>query len=296
MSDLPSPNDMAIAERKTWLVTGAGRGLGAALAREVIAQEDRLYAVVRSRQDAAWIKTLGDDAHALIADVTDEAAITGGVRQIEEQHGAIDVVVNNAGYGLVGAIEEVSLSQLRALFDVNFYAAVNVIQAVLPRMRQRRAGHIINITSVSGLAPWAGTGAYTASKFALEGLGQTLHEELSELSIHVTNVAPGGLRTAFGGPSLQTADKVIEDYAGAAHLPKKVYQETAGQEPNDPALAAQAICQIAALQDPPRHLLLGADALGYYDDAQARIKDDIDRYKELTLSVLHSSCEDTGQE
>jgi len=276
-----------MSEPRNWFVTGAGRGLGAALAQEIINSGDRLFALVRSQKDSEAIKALGPDAHAFIGDVTDEALIADIVRTIEQNHQGLHIVVNNAGYGLVGAVEEVSLAELRALFEVNFFAAFNVIQAALPGMRARRAGHIINITSVSGLAPWAGTGAYTSSKYALEGLGQTLHEELLELNIHVTNVAPGGLRTSFGGASLRAAERTIDDYDGAAHLPKKVYAETSGKEPSDPRLAAQMICRIAALDAPPRHLLLGADALKYYREADARVKDDIQAYEDLTLGVAY---------
>lgn len=273
---------------RNWLVTGASSGLGACLVQEIIARGDDVFGVVRTAKDAERLRFLGEHARAITADITNFAQVNQAIDTIETTYGAIDVIVNNAGYGLMGAVEEISLDELRAQLEVNFFAPVNIIQAVLPGMRKRRAGHVINITSVSGLAPWGGTAAYTASKFALEGLGQVLHEELAELGIHVTNVAPGGLRTDFGGRSLRTAAKTIADYAGAGHLPQRVYHDTSGTEPNDPWLAAKAIYAITLEPSPPRHFLLGEDALHYYQQAQAHINRDIMHYEKQSRGI---SCQ-----
>ncbi|MEM8934828.1 MAG: SDR family NAD(P)-dependent oxidoreductase [Pseudomonadota bacterium] len=275
--------------KRRWFITGAGKGLGAALSEEVVRRGDDLIGLVRTPEDAANIEALnslnGGAATAHMGDVTDSAGMRQAIDALERSGSQVDILVNNAGYGLLGAAEEVSETELRALFDVNVFGAFNAMHAVLPHMRARREGHIINITSVSGLAPWAGTTAYTASKYALEGIGQTLQGEVAELGIHVTNVAPGALRTKFGTSSLRTAERTIEDYSGAAHEPRRGYAATGGKEAGDPGRAATAIFNVTREPVPPLHLLLGADALKYYELEQARINGEIDQYRDVSLSI-----------
>jgi NAD(P)-dependent dehydrogenase (short-subunit alcohol dehydrogenase family) len=207
-----------------------------------------------------------------------------GVAEVEAA-GAIDILVNNAGYGLVGAVEEASLDEVRAQFETNVIGPLAMLKAVLPAMRARRAGRIINVTSVSGLAVWAGTGVYCASKWALEGLTQTLAAEVAELGIKVTNVAPGGLRTSFSTGSKAIVASKIADYDGLARDAERIMADHAGSEPGDPAKAAQAILTIADEAAPPLHLLLGEDALKYAGYAAAGLAADIDAWKDLTLSI-----------
>ena len=268
---------------KTWLITGASGGLGREIALAALARGDVVAGTVRKPEAAAAFEALG--GHALILDVTNEAAVNAIVAQAEAVTGTIDILVNNAGYGLVGAVEEASLEEVRAQFETNVFGPLAVMKAVLPAMRTRRAGRIINITSVSGLAVWAGTGVYCASKWALEGLTQTLAQEVAELGIKVINVAPGGLRTDFASGSKTIVAEKFTDYDGLARDAERIMADHAGHEPGDPAKAAKAIQTIADIDDPPMHLLLGEDALKYAGYAAQGLAADIDAWKALSLSI-----------
>ncbi|EJL26043.1 short-chain dehydrogenase of unknown substrate specificity [Caulobacter sp. AP07] len=268
---------------QTWLITGVSGGLGREIALAALARGDVVVGTVRKAPDADAFERLG--GHALILDVTDEAAVRAGVARAQAITGRIDILVNNAGYGLVGAVEEASLDEVRAQFETNVIGPLALLKAVLPAMRARRAGRIINITSVSGLATWAGTGVYCASKWALEGLTQTLAAEVAELGIKVVNVAPGGLRTGFSAGSKAVVATKIADYDGLARDAERIMADHAGSEPGDPAKAAQAILQVADADAPPMHLLLGEDALKYAGYAAAALRADIDAWKDLTLSI-----------
>jgi NAD(P)-dependent dehydrogenase (short-subunit alcohol dehydrogenase family) len=268
---------------KTWMITGVSGGLGREIAVAALARGDVVVGTVRRPEAAAAFETLG--GHALVFDVTDAAAVKTAVAKAEAVTGTIDVLVNNAGYGLVGAVEEASLEEVRAQFETNVFGPLAVLKAVLPAMRARRAGRIINITSVSGLAVWAGTGVYCASKWALEGLTQTLAQEVAELGIKVVNVAPGGLRTEFAAGSKAIVAGKLSDYNGLARDAEKIMADHAGQEPGDPAKAAQAILTIADAENPPMHLLLGEDALKYAGYAAQGLAADIDAWKALSHSI-----------
>lgn len=268
---------------KTWLITGVSGGLGREIALAAMARGYVVVGTVRKPQAATAFEALG--GHALLLDVTDEAAVKTAVAEAEAVTGSIDVLVNNAGYGLVGAVEEASLDEVRRQFETNVFGPLAVLKAVLPAMRARRAGRIINITSVSGLAVWAGTGVYCASKWALEGLTQTLAQEVAELGIKVVNVAPGGLRTDFATGSKTIVAEKFADYDGLARDAERIMADHAGHEPGDPAKAARAILTIADVEDPPMHLLLGEDALKYAGYAAQGLAADIDAWKALTLSI-----------
>ena len=268
---------------KTWLITGVSGGLGREIALAALARGDTVVGTVRKAEAADAFRALG--GHALILDVTDEAAVRDGVANAESITGQIDILVNNAGYGLVGAVEEASLDEVRAQFETNVIGPLALLKAVLPAMRARRAGRIINITSVSGLAVWAGTGVYCASKWALEGLTQTLAAEVAELGIKVTNVAPGGMRTSFSTGSKAIVASKLADYDGLARDAERIMVDHAGSEPGDPAKAAQAILTIADEDAPPMHLLLGEAALNSAGYAAAGLQADIDAWKDLTLSI-----------
>jgi NAD(P)-dependent dehydrogenase (short-subunit alcohol dehydrogenase family) len=271
---------------KSWLITGVSGGLGREIALAALARGDVVVGTVRTPDAAAAFKALAPGrAHALVLDVTDEEAVREGVATAQALTGQIDILVNNAGYGLVGAVEEASLEEVRAQFETNVLGSLSMLKAVLPAMRTRRSGRIINITSVSGLATWAGTGVYCASKWALEGLTQTLAAEVAELGIKVINVAPGGLRTAFAGGSKTIVANKIADYDGLARDAERIMAEHAGHEPGDPAKAALAILHIADIDKPPMHLLLGEDALHYAGYAATALQADIDAWKSTTLSI-----------
>jgi NAD(P)-dependent dehydrogenase (short-subunit alcohol dehydrogenase family) len=247
-----------------WFITGVSSGLGRALIDAAVRRGDRVTGTVRSDGPRdALLRGYPERAVVRLLDVTDESAVRRVVAATEAETGPIDVLVNNAGYGLVAGVEEASLAEIRAQFEVNVFGAVSVIQAVLPYMRARRAGHIINITSVSGLVGWASLGIYTGSKFALEGIGETLAQEVAPLGIHVTLIEPGGMRTDFAGRSRAESTRTIADYQATVGANRQTLSEHAGHEPGDPAKAAQAILKIADAEHPPLRLMLGTDALGY---------------------------------
>ncbi len=277
---------MSKSKATSWFITGVSSGLGKALCEVLVARGDTVVGTVRKAADQAAIEALAPGLiHALLLDITDEAAIPSVIAQAEQITGGIDVLVNNAGYGLIGAIEEASSAEVRAQFDVNVFGAINVIQAILPYMRRRRAGHIINITSVSGLAAWAGSGVYTASKFALEGIGQTLAQETAQFGINVTNVEPGGLKTEFSGNSLRLTKKEIEDYRTVLGIARQVLADPAKSVPGDAKKAAQAIVTAASSEKPPMHLLLGSDAMQYVEQKQAAFNQDIANWQHLTIGI-----------
>lgn len=268
---------------KTWFITGVSGGLGREIARAALARGDVVVGTVRRPEAVPAFEAMG--GHAVVMDVTDIAAVNAAVARAEAVTGAIDILVNNAGYGLVGAVEEASLAEVRAQFETNVFGPLAVLKAALPAMRARRAGRIINITSVSGLAVWAGTGVYCASKWALEALTQTLAQEVAELGIKVVNVAPGGLRTDFAQGSKTIVTTKFPDYDGLARDAERIMADHAGHEPGDPAKAALAILAIADAETPPMHLLLGEDALKYAGYAAQGLAADIDAWRPLSLSI-----------
>jgi NAD(P)-dependent dehydrogenase (short-subunit alcohol dehydrogenase family) len=275
---------------KGWFITGVSSGLGRELAMAVIARGDRVVGTLRSLTDLVAFEALGPGlATGVIADVTDEAAIHAAVAKAEDVLGAIDILVNNAGRGLGGAIEETPLAEIRALFESNLFGAIAAIQAALPAMRGRRAGHIVNISSISGFMPWSGTGIYCATKFAMEGMGQTLAQELAPLGIKVTNVQPGGLRTDFTGRSLSRASGEIADYAVSAHNAPRLLAKAHGTENGDPAKAAQAILMMVDVENPPLNLLLGADAVNMATKRISSLLGDLGRWAPISESIGFSA-------
>lgn len=270
----------------TWLITGVSSGFGHAIAKAALDRGDMVCGTLRNPDACSAFEALAPGrAHALLLDVTDEDQAHAVAAKAEEITGGIDRLVNNAGHGMVGAIEETGLAQVRNLFEVNLLGSIAMIQAVLPAMRARRSGTIINITSVSGLAPWSGTGIYGASKYALECIGQTLAQEVAPLGIRVINVAPGGFRTDFASRSMAVADRTIADYGETAHQAQRIFEEGAGREPGDPERAATAILSVSDAAEPPLHLLLGADALHYVEDHFAAIAADMTAWREVSLST-----------
>lgn len=269
-----------------WLVTGIGGGLGRALAEAALEHGDTVFGTTRDAAGAAAFAARAPGrSFAEVLDFSDADAPARVVAGAQARMGHIDRLVNNAGYGLIGAVEEVSLADARALFDVNLFGAIAMIQAVLPAMRARRGGHVVNITSVSGLAPWAGTAIYGASKYALECIGQTLAQEVGPLGIRVTNVAPGGMRTDFAGSSLRIAARTIPDYEDTAHFAERSLTAGRGKEKGDPARAAAAILAALDQPEPPMHLLLGEDALHYAEGQVERLSGEMARWSTYSLSI-----------
>lgn len=269
----------------TWLITGCSTGLGRSLAAAVLAAGDN--AVVTAR-DVAKVQDLAAQfpatADAAALDVTDKAQVTDVVGEAEKRFGSIDVLVNNAGYGYRAAVEEGDEHEVADLFATNFFGTVSMIKAVLPGMRARRAGTILNISSIAGRLAAPGSGYYSASKFAVGGMSDALRKELAPLGIRVTIVEPGAFRTDFAGRSLQQSKTKIEDYATTAGPRRKENDKTHGTQPGDPARAAAALLDLVARPELPARLLLGSDAVkivGNEVDSQRR---EIDTWKDLSIS------------
>jgi NAD(P)-dependent dehydrogenase (short-subunit alcohol dehydrogenase family) len=273
-----------------WLITGVSGGLGRALAQAALARGDKVAGTVRKAADLAAFEALAPGlAKGFLADMTDSEAVRAAVEGAEAALGGLDVLVANAGYGLVGAVEEASLSEIRAQFEVNVFAPVVAMQAVLPFFRKRKGGHIIAISSVSGVAVWAGTGVYCGSKHALEGIVRTMAQEVAELGVKVTCVEPGGIRTGFASGSKIITEARIGDYDGLAREAERIMAAHAGHEPGDPAKMAAAILEIAGSPNPPLQLLLGADAVGYATAQAAQTQGEMGQWIKLSLST---ACED----
>ena len=270
----------------TWLVTGCSTGLGRALAEAVIATGHNAVVTARDANKVADLAEGNTDrVLALSLDVTDGAQVTKAVTQAEKKFGGIDVLVNNAGYGYRAAVEEGDDPDIRQLLETQFFGAVAMIKAVLPGMRARRSGAIVNISTIGVQIMPAGSGYYAASKAALEAMSGALYGELKPLGISVTVVEPGAFRTDFAGRSLTQSSTVIDDYAETAGKRRKEHDTVHGTQPGDPANAAQAIMAAAASDEPPAFLLLGNDALNTYRRlAEARL-DTIKKWEHVSTST-----------
>ncbi len=271
---------------KQLLITGVSSGFGRALAQEALAAGHRVVGTVRSAQAADAFEALAPGrAIARVLDVTDTAAIAPVVEGIEAELGAIDVLVNNAGYGHEGVLEESSLEELRRQFEVNVFGAVAVIQAGLPHMRARRAGHILNITSMGGFITLPGIAYYCGSKFALEGIGEVLGKEVADLGIRVTSVAPGSFRTDWAGRSMVRTPRSIGDYDALFDPIRQRRQEVSGKQLGDPRKAARAMLAVIDAPAPPAHLLLGSDALRLVREKLKALEAELAQWEALTVST-----------
>ncbi|AQY66377.1 oxidoreductase [Pseudomonas veronii] len=272
--------------RKTIFITGVSSGFGNALAQEALAAGHRVIGTVRSEAALRAFQALSvDHAHGVILDITDFARIDSVVAAIEATHGPVDVLVNNAGYGHERIFEESPLEEMRRQFDVNVFGAVAVTKAFVPYFRKRRTGHILNITSMGGTITMPGIAYYCGSKFALEGISDTLSKELLPFNIFVTAVAPGSFRTDWAGRSMQRTPRSIADYDASFDPVRKAREEKSGKQLGDPRKAAQAMLQVIASPTPPAHLLLGSDALGLVRDKLNRTAREIDQWEALTLTT-----------
>lgn len=274
-----------MAPQKTLLITGVSSGLGRALAQAALTAGHRVVGTVRSAQARQEFEALGAGAVARVLDVTDVEAIPGIVAEIEATVGPLDVLVNNAGYGHEGILEESPLEALRHQLDVNVVGAVAMMKAVLPAMRQRRRGHIVNITSMGGFITMPGIAYYCGSKFALEGISEALGQEVAALGIHVTAVAPGSFRTDWAGRSMVRTPRSIADYDPLFDPIRDARQAKSGRQLGDPAKAAQAMLALIDAPAPPAHLLLGSDALGLVRDKLDRLKADIAAWEAVSRST-----------
>ncbi|MFE2430196.1 oxidoreductase [Streptomyces sp. NPDC059373] len=248
---------------RVWFITGTSSGLGRGLTRAVVAHGDRVVATARDVSTIADLVTLAPDrVRAVRLDVTDAESIRRAVAEAESAFGRIDVLVNNAGYGLLGAFEELSESDLRHIFETNVFGAMAVARAVLPGLRRQRSGHIVQLSSVNGVVPGPGGTAYVGTKFALEGMSAALAAEVAHLGIHVTIVEPGPFRTEASGRSLRWGEP-MEDYAELIAPARKALEASHGTQPGDPYRGAEAIIAAVGLDAPPLRLPLGAEAFGW---------------------------------
>ena len=248
---------------KTFLITGVTSGLGRAFAQGALAAGHRVIGTVRRREDAEVFAAVAPgSAFPLLLDVTDYGAIPAAVERAEASVGPIDVLVNNAGYGHEGALEESSMDDLQRQFAANVFGPVALMKAVLPGMRQRRRGQIINVTSMGGFITMPGISFYCGSKFALEGISEALRKEVAPFGIRVTSLAPGQFRTEWAGRSMQRTPRSIADYDAVMDPIRTARQAKSGKQPGDPAKAAQALLTLVAAESAPVRLFLGDDALG----------------------------------
>ncbi|CAG9220214.1 Short-chain dehydrogenase/reductase [Paraburkholderia tropica] len=274
-----------MASSKTLLITGVSSGFGRALAQEALAAGHRVVGTVRSEQAQRDFEALHALAVARVLDVTDFDAIDAAIADIEASVGPIDVLVNNAGYGHEGVMEESPLAELRKQFDVNVFGAVAMMKAVLPFMRARRRGHILNITSMGGYITMPGISYYCGSKFALEGISETLGKEVAPLGIAVTAVAPGSFRTDWAGRSMMRTPRSIADYDAIFDPIRQAREEKSGKQLGDPRKAARAMLAAIEAETPPAHLLLGSDALGLVRGKLAALEQEIGAWESVTIST-----------
>ena len=277
---------MSPTQNKTFLITGVSSGFGLAFARAALAAGHTVVGTVRREDARAAFEALAPPrARALVLDVTDFAAIPSAVAGVEREVGALDVLVNNAGYGHEGTLEESPLEELRRQFDVNVFGAVAMIKAVLPGMRQRRAGHIVNVTSMGGFITLPGISYYCGSKFALEGISESLAQEVKGLGIRVTALAPGSFRTDWAGRSMVRSPRGISDYDALLNPIRQARQDKSGRQAGDPDRAAQVLLQLVTTEHPPVHLLLGTDALRLVRAKLTALGEELAAWEEVSRST-----------
>ncbi len=271
--------------QKVWMITGASRGFGAEIAKAVLNSGDKLAATARKVEALEYLGKNGN-AFKVPLDVTDEEQAKVAVGATLAHFGRIDVLVNNAGFGLLGAVEEASAREVEDLYRTNVFGLLNVTRAVLPAMRKQRSGRIINISSDTGFLASPGWGLYASTKFAVEAISEALHAELAPLGIRVTAVEPGTFRTEFlGSDSLKITAERIPDYAATAGKKLELAAEGNGRQPGDPKKLAQAIVQLANAKEPPLRLPLGPDTLAKIAEKHAFVEKEIAEWRELSEST-----------
>jgi len=281
-----------MANTKVWLITGSSTGFGRSLTEAVLKHGYRVIATARKPEQLSdLIEQYPDTAKAVRLDVTNPQEVRDAVKAALEAFGRIDVLVNNAGYGAVGAIEEVSDEAIRRQFETNVFGALNLTRAVLPTLRQQRSGHILNLSSVGGFVSFGATGVYCATKFALEAVSEALAKEVASLGIKVTIIEPGAFRTDFNGRSLVAPEDLIEDYAPVSGAFLQWLEQMDGKQPGDPAKAAEAMIQVVESDNPPLRLALGADAVGAIAEKLQSVKEELDTWKEVAVNTAFEGAE-----
>ncbi|KVD40658.1 oxidoreductase [Burkholderia ubonensis] len=272
--------------KRVWFITGASRGIGALIAEAALADGNAVVAA--GRRVPAIVERLGDSVALLPVelDVTDEAQAKAAVQAAVEKFGRVDVLVNNAGFGLLGAVEESADKDVRRMYDTNVFGLLNVTRAVLPTMRANRSGHVINISSIGGYRAAAGFGVYSSTKFAVEGITEALHAELKPLGVHATVVEPGYFRTDFlDASSLVVAPDVIDDYDETSGAVRRKAVQLNRNQPGDPAKLAAAMITLVDAPNPPLRLPLGTDTLAAIAAKNAYVAQETETWKALSTST-----------
>jgi NAD(P)-dependent dehydrogenase (short-subunit alcohol dehydrogenase family) len=271
---------------KVWFITGASTGFGRLLAEEVLKAGGRVVATARKpEQIAHLVQQYPETARAFALDVTKPAQIEAVAKDAVAAFGRIDVLVNNAGYGIAGGIEEAEESEFLPVFETNVLGLIRVTRAFLPQFRQQRSGNILMLSSIAGLAGGAGWGYYNASKFAVEGFSEALAQEMAPLGVKVTIVEPGPFRTDFLGRSAAVIKREIPDYADTAGTARGYVSGQAGKQQGDPLKAVHAMMDVADSPDPPLHLILGAMAYNRFKGKLERWQEEMAKYESVTLGA-----------
>jgi NADP-dependent 3-hydroxy acid dehydrogenase YdfG len=271
---------------KVWFITGASTGFGRLLAEEVLKTGGKVVATARKLDKVADLeKQFPQTAKALALDVTDDGQVDSAVTQAIAKFGQVDVLVNNAGYGVAGALEEVSEAEFMPMFETNVFGLLRVTRAFLPQLRKQRSGHILNLSSIGGVVGGPGIGFYNATKFAVEGISEALAAEVAPLGIRVTIVEPGPFRTDFLGRSGVLAKTRIADYDATAGNMRKYFAENDGKQKGDPLRAVQAMMQVVESPNPPLRLLLGASALQRLRTKLSNWQKEITEWEQVTVSA-----------
>ena len=271
---------------RVWFITGCSTGFGRELAKAALKTGYRVVVTSRKTKDIEDIlNTYPETAFGITLDVTKLSEIDSAVSKTIEKFGRIDVLVNNAGIGYFAALEESEEDEVRKMFEINFFGLAHVTKAILPVMRKQRNGHIVNISSMGGLAAFPGVGFYNATKFAVDGYSEALFKEVKPLGINVTIIAPGPFRTDWAGRSAKDSSIVIEDYAGTAIANKNRMRGYSGKQPGDPVRAAEVIIKAVEVSEPPLRLLLGSLALQAGRNKLDELKKDFDTWEEVSLSA-----------
>ena len=277
---------MAVNKQQVWFITGCSKGLGRDIAEAALAKGCKVVATARRKQELDdLVAEFPDMAMALGVDVKNDGQISDAVSQAVAKFGTIDVLINNAGHGLLGAFEEVSDAEARALFDVNVFGLLAVTRAILPVMRKQNSGHIINMSSISGLVANPGAGLYGASKHAVEAISEALLKELAPFGINVSVVEPGPVRTDFAGGSMMLAEQIADYKDTPAHMLRQHVTAFSGKQPGDPLKVAQAVINIAGSDAPPFHLVLGTGAFEGVRDKLENFAKELETWEEVSRGI-----------